>query len=121
MRKCLRIGKFVEHLRAAATAADARDGVTDPILRAAAVGRQLGYAMYLTLDTLTYLDAAGVRRSTWAAAAQREAYRAWTAGLVCSVVGGVYSLYRMGVEGSRVKAVQGTDAEKSLEGKRMLR
>jgi len=119
VRKALRLGKFIEHFRAAATAADAVS--MDPVLRALAVGRQLGYAFYLSFDALTYLDAAGVRKSSFAKRAQRESYRAWAVGIACSVLSGAYSLYRLRAEGLRVKEVQGTDAEKSLEGKRMLK
>ena len=59
-RKCLRIGKNVEHFKAAATAFD--NTAMDPILKYCAVGRQLGYAMYLSLDTVTY-----VRTHHWSA------------------------------------------------------
>jgi len=52
-RKALRIGKNVEHLKAAAIAADSKN--MDPVLKYCAVGRQLGYATYLTLDTITYV------------------------------------------------------------------
>lgn len=52
-RKLLRVGKNVEHLKAAAVAADAKG--SDPVLKYCAVGRQLGYATYLTLDTVTYV------------------------------------------------------------------
>ncbi|KAK5251015.1 Peroxisomal membrane protein PMP27, partial [Cryomyces antarcticus] len=61
----------------------------DPVLRYCAVGRQLGYAMYMSLDTLTYLDAAGIRPSAAAKRLQREAYKAWFAGLVFNAVAGV--------------------------------
>lgn len=50
-RKVMRIGKFVEHFKAAAVAMDAKG--MDPVLRYAAVGRQLGYAGYLTLDNIS--------------------------------------------------------------------
>jgi len=43
----------VEHFKAAATAADSKS--MDPVLKYCAVGRQLGYATYLSLDTLTYV------------------------------------------------------------------
>ena len=46
----MRLGKFVEHFKAAALAADKKD--IDPVLKFCAVGRQLGYAGYLTLDNL---------------------------------------------------------------------
>jgi len=52
-RKLLRVGKNVEHLKAAAVAADSKG--MDPVLKYCAVGRQLGYATYLTLDTVTYV------------------------------------------------------------------
>jgi peroxin-11B len=50
-RKILRVGKFIEHFKAAATAADAK--VIDHVLRYLSVARQLGYAGYLALDSLT--------------------------------------------------------------------
>lgn len=117
----MRLGKFVEHFRAAAVANDSK--TLEPVLRYLATGRQLGYAFYLLFDAMTYLDAAGVRKSEVAKKLQREAYRAWAVGLGCSVLSGVYTLWRMSAEAARVKEVQGTDAEaeKSLEGKRMLK
>jgi len=47
----MRVGKFVEHFKAAAEASDAKG--TDPVLKYCAIGRQLGYAGYLLLDNLT--------------------------------------------------------------------
>ena len=44
----MRLGKFVEHFKAAALASDAKS--VDPVLRYTAVGRQLGYAGYLLAD-----------------------------------------------------------------------
>lgn len=52
-RKALRLGKNVEHFKAAATAMDSKG--MDPILKYCAVGRQLGYATYLSLDAITYV------------------------------------------------------------------
>lgn len=52
---------------------------------------------------------------------QKEAYRAWFAGIACSVASGLYTLYQLRAQGVRAKEVQGTDAEKAVEGKRMLR
>lgn len=52
-RKALRLGKNVEHFKAAAAAVNNK--ATDPILRFCAIGRQLGYAMYLSLDAITYV------------------------------------------------------------------
>jgi peroxin-11B len=53
-RKAMRLGKFVEHFRAAAVAADSKG--TDPVLKVLAVSRQLGYAGYLTLDNLVIVS-----------------------------------------------------------------
>ena len=54
-RKALRLGKNVEHFKAAVIAADSKN--MDPVLKYCAVGRQLGYAMYLSLDAVTYVSA----------------------------------------------------------------
>lgn len=66
-RKLLRVGKNIEHFKAAAIALDFKPGVagapgSDPVLKYLAVGRQLGYGVYLSFDMLTYLDAAGIRK-----------------------------------------------------------
>jgi peroxin-11B len=47
-RKLMRVGKFVEHFKAAAIASDAKS--MDPVLRFTAIGRQLGYAFYMLCD-----------------------------------------------------------------------
>lgn len=44
----MRVGKFVEHFRAAAVASDAQS--MDPVLKFTTVGRQLGYAFYMLAD-----------------------------------------------------------------------
>jgi peroxin-11B len=54
-RKILRFGKFVEHFKAAAVAADST-AVVDPLLKYLAVARQLGYAGYLALDSMTVVS-----------------------------------------------------------------
>ncbi len=115
VRKVLRAGKNVEHLRAAARAADAKS--MDPVLRYAAVGRQLGYAGYLTLDAATLLEALGVRKPTPATKRlQTEAYRFWAAGLLCSVVAQLYTLYRLGQREAKVDKKEG---EGVVESKRI--
>ncbi|KAL4780265.1 peroxisomal biogenesis factor 11 [Aspergillus varians] len=93
-RKILRIGKFVEHLKAAALAADNK-GPTDPVLRYLAIGRQLGYAGYLSIDTVTVADTIGFRKLANVKRLQDSAYRAWFSGLVFSALAGVYSLWRL--------------------------
>lgn len=115
VRKFMRIGKNVEHLRAAAVAADAK--TMDPVLRYATVGRQLGYAGYLTLDMATVLDAAGIQKSASAKKFQREAYRFWAWGLLCSVVAQTYTLYRLREREAKVDRKEG---EGVVESKRII-
>jgi peroxin-11B len=75
VRKALRVGKNIEHFKAAAVAlqspvtkvfishgflADCQvsyvpANASEDVLRYLAVGRQLGYAGYLSLDILTYV------------------------------------------------------------------
>ncbi|TKX24758.1 peroxisomal biogenesis factor 11 [Elsinoe australis] len=119
VRKAMRLGKFVEHLRAAALAFDSK--TMDPVLKYLAVARQMGYAGYLFSDALTYLDAAGVRKSEGAKRMQKQAYQFWAMGLAASAISGIYSLYKISAENKRVVESQGTDAEKKVEGKKVLR
>ena len=53
-RKALRIGKNIEHFKAAAEAVNAKR--LDGVMRYCAIGRQLGYAIYLSLDAITYVN-----------------------------------------------------------------
>jgi peroxin-11B len=52
-RKLMRVGKNIEHFKAAAVASDSKS--LDPVLKYCAVGRQLGYGMYLSFDAVTYV------------------------------------------------------------------
>jgi peroxin-11B len=115
-RKLMRVGKNVEHLKAAALAADANGG--DSVVRALSVGRQLGYAGYLTMDLLTVPDALGAWKTTRAKRWGREAYRCWAAGLACSVLTGLYGLYRLREREGRVSK---EDGEGVVESKRLQR
>ncbi|KAI0133525.1 peroxisomal biogenesis factor 11 [Xylariales sp. AK1849] len=104
-RKLLRVGKNIEHLKAAATAADSKN--LDPVLRYTTVGRQLGYAGYLTFDLATVLDSVGIRKWEGAKSAQKEAYRFWALGLLCSIVGQTYTLYRLREREGKVDKKEG--------------
>ncbi|KAI9054495.1 hypothetical protein LZ554_001653 [Drepanopeziza brunnea f. sp. 'monogermtubi'] len=104
-RKLMRVGKNVEHFKAAATAADSKS--LDPIIKYCAVGRQLGYAGYLSLDAVTYLDAAGIRKSPTTQRLAREAYRFWMIGLLFSAVSGSYSLYNLRQQQRRISKEDG--------------
>ncbi|KAI0839872.1 peroxisomal biogenesis factor 11 [Hypoxylon sp. FL0890] len=115
-RKLLRFGKNVEHFKAAALAADSKASLPDPVLRYATVGRQLGYAGYLTMDAATLADALGVKRWEGAKRAQREAYRFWALGLLCSVVAQMYTLYRLREREAKVDKKEG---EGVVESKRI--
>lgn len=92
-RKALRLGKNVEHFKAAAVAADNKS--LDPVLKYCAIGRQLGYATYLSLDAITYLDSAGIRPFASAKRLQKEAYRAWFTGLIFNATAGLYTLWQL--------------------------
>ena len=116
----MRVGKFVEHLRAAAELYDASQKVSanggDNVLQYLQITRQLGYAGYLTLDTLTVLDAAGIYKSVRAKEWQRQAYKAWFVGLLASAVAGVYSNYQLSV---RAKEVDEKDPDAKVESKKI--
>ncbi|TVY38270.1 Peroxisomal membrane protein [Lachnellula subtilissima] len=104
-RKLMRFGKFVEHFKAAAVAADSKS--LDPVIKYCAVGRQLGYAGYLSFDAATVLDAAGIRKFEAAKRFQREAYKCWAVGLFFSTASGLYSLYNLRLQTSKIDKENG--------------
>ncbi|KAK6957071.1 hypothetical protein Daesc_002356 [Daldinia eschscholtzii] len=91
-------------------------GRGDPVLRYAAVGRQLGYAGYLTFDSATILDALGARKWEGAKRVQKEAYRFWAIGILCSIVAQTYTLYRLREREAKVDKKEG---EGVVESKRI--
>lgn len=111
----MRIGKFVEHFKAAARAADSKS--MEPIMRYLAVGRQLGYAFYLFCDTLTYPDAAGIRKYEGATRMQQRAYRFWLAGLTCNIVSCIYTLFQQ--QKQLREHEESADAEKAVSIKKV--
>ncbi|KAK4696965.1 hypothetical protein P7C71_g1024, partial [Lecanoromycetidae sp. Uapishka_2] len=115
-RKCLRIGKNVEHFKAAAVAVDSKN--MDAVLKYCAVGRQLGYAGYLTLDTITYFDAAGIRPMAGAKRLQQEAYKAWFAGLSFNIVAGLYTLWQIR---QKEQSIDKNDGESVVDSKKLLK
>ncbi|CAI7564871.1 hypothetical protein PCG10_006103 [Penicillium crustosum] len=114
-RKIMRIGKFLEHLKAAAVAFDNKSPV-DPVLRYLAIGRQLGYAGYLTLDAITVIDVIGIRKLSSAKQLQQSAYRSWAAGLIFSTVAGVYTLVRLQ---EKEKTIDRKEGEGVVEAKKI--
>lgn len=111
----MRLGKFLEHLKAASVALDNKAPV-DPVLRYLAVGRQLGYAGYLTLDAVTVIDVVGYRKLESVKRLQENAYRSWFAGLLCSAVAGAYSLYQLQ---QREKTLDRKEGEGVVEAKKI--
>lgn len=113
-RKILRIGKFVEHIRAASELYDAamKNGSGDKIVQYLQTVRQIGYAGYLTFDTLTVLDAMGVYKYESAKRFQATAYRFWFTGLAASALAGIYSLYQLK---QRTKQVDEKDPDGKME------
>ncbi|KAI4211503.1 MAG: hypothetical protein LQ351_005679 [Letrouitia transgressa] len=116
-RKTLRLGKNVEHIKAAALAYDSKSSL-DEFQRYCTVGRQLGYAMYLSLDMMTFLDSAGIRKWEGAKRVQREAMRAWAVGLLFSMVAGGYGLLQLR---RREKGLDRKEGEGVVEGKKIAR
>jgi peroxin-11B len=114
-RKIMRIGKFLEHLKAAAIAFDNK-APADPILKYLAIGRQLGYASYLTLDAITVVDAIGAKKLASVKRLQENAYRSWGAGLIFSAVAGIYTLVRLQ---EREKAIDRKEGEGVVEAKKI--
>ncbi|KAI0434231.1 peroxisomal biogenesis factor 11 [Xylaria sp. FL1042] len=110
-RKLLRVGKNVEHFRAAAVAFDSlsagKAGGGDAVLKYAALGRQLGYAGYLTADLLTVPSSLNIKAWDGAKRAGREAYRFWAMGLACSVVAQLYTLHQLRLREAKVDMKEG--------------
>ncbi|KAL0261439.1 Peroxisomal membrane protein PMP27 [Diplodia seriata] len=113
-RKLLRLGKFVEHLKAAAVAADSKG--SDAVVKYLTVGRQLGYAGYMALDNATVPDLVGFRKSANIKKIGEQASRAWATGLLFSVVAGVYTLAQLR---KRSAAVDEKEAESVVEKKKI--
>jgi len=113
-RKIMRVGKFVEHLRAGSEIYDAamKSSNGDKITQYLQVLRQIGYAGYLLFDTMTLLDAMGVKKDPRAKSLQATAFRFWFTGLSASAVAGIYNTYKLR---ERTKAVDEKDAEAKVE------
>lgn len=121
-RKIMRVGKFVEHFKAAAELYDAsakiRANGGDQVLQYLQIFRQLGYGLYLTFDMLTVPDAAGIQKSTSAKNLQQQAYKAWLFGLLASAIAGFYSHYQLI---QRAKTINEKDGEGKVEMKKIER
>ncbi|KAK9465314.1 peroxisomal biogenesis factor 11 [Lipomyces arxii] len=87
-RKIIRVGKPVQHFKAAATAYDNK--TTDPVIRYTAIGRQLSYAVYLTIDTLILGHSTKLITLKNPQLAQKLYFRFWLAGIVFSISSSAY-------------------------------
>ncbi|KAJ5396362.1 uncharacterized protein N7487_010665 [Penicillium crustosum] len=108
-RKILRVGSFVEKFNAASTVLRKKSPV-DPVLRYLTVIGHLGYGIYLALDTMTVMDAIGVRKMAAAKRMQKLAYRAWMAGLTCNALASIYSLWKLQQKGKTANRKEGKGA-----------
>ncbi|KAI1436178.1 peroxisomal biogenesis factor 11 [Xylaria sp. CBS 124048] len=111
-RKLMRVGKNLEHFKAAAVAFDSISASSssksgDAVLKYAALGRQLGYAGYLTADMLTVPHALNIKKWEGATRAGREAFRFWAMGLTCSVVAQMYTLYQLRAREAKLDMKEG--------------
>ncbi|KAJ9496073.1 Peroxisomal membrane protein PMP27 [Exophiala xenobiotica] len=113
-RKILRIGKFVEHLRAGSEIYDAavKSSNGDKVTQYLQTLRQIGYAGYMLFDMMTVLDAMGVKKDPKAKNIQTLAYRFWCTGLIASALAGIYNNYKLS---ARTRAVDEKDAEAKVE------
>jgi len=110
----MRVGKFVEHIRAGSEIYDAaiKSGNGDKITQYLQVLRQIGYAGYLFFDMMTLLDALGVKKDPKVKSIQATAYRFWFTGLAASALAGVYNTYKLR---ERTNTVDEKDAEAKVE------
>lgn len=125
IRKAFRLGKFVEHAKAAQQAFDASPKATgmSPLLKYCAVGRQLGYTGYMLLDHIIFFHLAGIRPfSTKEKAKQIQdaANRFWFAGIAFNTIAGVYQLVELRQRAARIdtKEGEGVVEKKTLERQR---
>lgn len=95
-----------------------KTGSGDKIVQYLQTVRQIGYAGYMTFDTLTVLDAMGVRKYESAKRLQATAYRFWFTGLVASALAGIYSLYQLR---QRTKQIDEKDPDGKIEKTKVAR
>jgi peroxin-11B len=120
IRKVLRVGKFVEHIRAASEIYDAsqKAGNGDKVAQNLQLLRQIGYGGYMFFDMLTVPDALGVKKMESAKRLQTNAYRFWLSGLLASAIAGLYTNYKLR---ERAVGLNEKDAEGKVEGVKIAR
>lgn len=102
VRKAMRLGKNVEHLKNFTVALESK---SDPLKSYLTALRQLGYFGYLTLDNLVFLHSTKIhtlsspqKAKSLTAASQKF----WFLGLASSILSGLYTLSALRSEESRV-------------------
>lgn len=89
-----------------------KQGSGDKVVQYLQTLRQIGYGGYMLFDTMTVLDAMGVKKYESAKRLQATAYRFWFTGLVASALAGVYSLYQLS---QRTKQIDEKDPDGKME------
>lgn len=106
------MGKNIEHFRAAAAAAVGPPAAgADDVLTLLTIGRQLGFAVQLSYEIVTYPHSAKIKSISRFRELNTQASRAWLFALTCSVSAGFYSLWKYG---ERQKLAKGAGSSKFL-------
>lgn len=113
IRKGMRFLKPLNHLEAAAKAYDNK--LVDPVVRATTVVRNLGYAGYLSLDSIVWFKLLGLVDKKTYPTAGKWASRFWLLGLVAGLVNGVHVINKLSSQDP-----EKTDANKLYKAKRKL-
>lgn len=112
----MRVGKFLEHMQAALKAS----AIQDPVVSYTAIGRQIGYASYLILDSLQWVH--GSKAYQFAPDTYKKisknASRFWLMGLSFSLISGSYKSYILKqrlAAAKRPRATAEKEAERKIE------
>ncbi|KAK6458131.1 peroxisomal biogenesis factor 11 [Scheffersomyces xylosifermentans] len=88
IRKGMRFFKPINHLQTAAKTYDNK--LLDPVLQSTTVIRNLGYAGYLTLDSVTWFKMLGIIDKTKFPTISKWASRFWLLGLIAGIVNSLH-------------------------------
>jgi len=124
-RKWLGAGRFVEHLLNAIVLYDARPGLhMDRLQQWLNIGRQVGYAIYLGLDSVTYVDLLWPRQTSPSLIERklhRMSLRGWLMALTCSVTAGVYALGKLNAMDEKLDSSESRPRSKAKDAVRSQR
>ena len=94
----MRAAKWIDFLRAAGKATTIRDGVE----RASSVLRSLSMAVYMFLDTLTWINAVKIYHFSGISSIQRRAFQAWFFALVVGWLNSTYKLRKVSLKQTEI-------------------